>query len=656
MKVWVRTLRDLVLLAMATGSLPSAALAQKPQSQQRAGAPQQQQGLAGPISTPAPVTPPPGTKAEATLLAPFEQGSSFQISPHGGHAATISHKGSRPVIVYDGVPGPIFENFIFPHGGLQPVEFSADGNHFAYCGLSTDHMTIMLDGKELATDADLNQAQFNCTMFFSPNSKHFFYTVNVNKGSSRQGLQYTRFVMDGKTEVKIGGYDNRNIVFSPDGDHFAMVIEDPMLGPNNQAIYKLIVDGKPVPYPGGNPQWSADSKHLYTTAIFNPPHGGASQDLLLDGKPLMRATRITLTVSPVGDMTVALVYVSNNGNPPPLTESWFLVVGGKKVANSEIVRRAGSGSSASIDKVYISPDGKHYAAICNGITGRRYVFADGKKGLEYQRLNGLGGNTLQLTVENRHQTSDSIGFTSPSERTIYIGFNDPSQYLVVGDAEAKAPSSIIGTIVSSTGDHVAVFGQGAPMLDGKFLDLGGPGSGLGQTNWFRFSPDGSHYSFQQGQRMFVDGVPQLAYYFIAGTPAGLWSPDSKHLAYICAPADASAPPNQVGLCLDGKYIGLGQASFGNVTFSPDGSHIYFTQLIAQGGFRLFADGHPVLEGYPTGGGVGSFGKETFEMLPDGTLVLVMQDNAGLKRYAITASPTSSLASLLGAASGLAAKR
>jgi len=35
---------------------------------------------------------------------------------------------------------------------------------------------------------------------------------------------------------------------------------------------------------------------------------------------------------------------------------------------------------------------------------------------------------------------------------------------------------------------------------------------------------------------------------------------------------------------------------------------------------------------------------------------VMQDNAGLKRYAITASPTTSLASLLGAASGLAAKR
>jgi len=164
----------------------------------------------------------------------------------------------------------------------------------------------------------------------------------------------------------------------------------------------------------------------------------------------------------------------------------------------------------------------------------------------------------------------------------------------------------------------------------------------------------AHYSFQQSQRMIVDGVPQLAYYFAGGTQAGLWSPDSKHLAFICAPADPAAPANHVGLCLDGRYIHLGQASFGNVTFSPDSNHVYFTQSIAQGGFRLYADGRPVLEGYPTGGGVGAFGKETFEMHPDGTLVLVAQDNTGLKRYSITASPSSSVAALLGGASGTAA--
>jgi hypothetical protein len=192
------------------------------------------------------------------------------------------------------------------------------------------------------------------------------------------------------------------------------------------------------------------------------------------------------------------------------------------------------------------------------------------------------------------------------------------------------------------------------MLDGKSLDLGGSGPGLAQTTWFRFSPDGSHYSFQQGQRMYLDGVPQLAFSFAGGTPAGLWSPDSKHLVFLCASTDPSAPPNQIGLCLDGKYIGLGQAAFGNVTFSPDSNHVYFAQSISQGGIRVYADGQAVLEGYPVGGGVGSFGSGTYEMHPDGTLVMVVQDNSGLKRYSVTASSSRGIATLLGGAGGTAA--
>jgi hypothetical protein len=66
----------------------------------------------------------------------------------------------------------------------------------------------------------------------------------------------------------------------------------------------------------------------------------------------------------------------------------------------------------------------------------------------------------------------------------------------------------------------------------------------------------------------------------------------------------------------------------------------------QGGFRLIADGHPILDGFPTGGGVGVFAKETFQMQPDGTLLLLAQDNTGLKRYSITPSPNTGVATLL----------
>jgi hypothetical protein len=666
MKPLVRNLASLASVCIVTAFFQSAAsgqsvwdkLKQQAQGQQqkqqqpagskKAGTPQQantaQDNSAGPVS------PPPGTKINGTLLAPYEEGTTFQVSPHGVHAATLSHHGSRPVIIYDGVPGPMFDGFVDLHGGNHPIAFSADGNHFAYCGLMSDHFSVILDGKEVGGGREMSGGQFNCTLFFSPNSRHFFFTNRVGDGGDRQHPPYVRFVIDGKTELKLGIFDDRQMVFSPDGDHFAMVIQDPP-GPNLQSIQHLVVDGKIVPIPGGNPQWSADSKHLYTTASLSTPQGDL-QELFLDGKPLMRASRITLTVPRVGDMTAALVYVTNNGRPMPLTESWFLVVGGKKIPQSEIIRRGGGSSGAGITKVFISPDGKHYAAICTGQTGRIYVFADGKKGLEYQRLNGMGSDTPELKADNPQQAYDMIAFTTESSKVVYKGFNDPREFLVVGDQEMEALRNTSTVVISPTGDHVVATGMGGPLLDGKLLDITGfPATST--VDRFRFSPDGSHYSFtlqaRNGAQIFVDDVPQNGYGWAGGPQGGLWSPDSRHFAYLCRSSNPSADPYESGLCLDGKYIRLGVTSFANLTFSPDGNHVYVTQSMPQGGFRLLVDAHPVLDGFPAGGaGVGMFGKATFQIQPDGTLLLLAQDNTGLKRYSITPSPNTSLATLLGA--------
>lgn len=623
---------------------------QQPQQQagqKKPGAPQQPN--AAQEASSGPVTPPPGTKVDVALLAPYEQGTSFAVSPHGVHAATLSHHGSRPVIIYDGVPGPMFDGFVDLRGGNHPIAFSPDGNHFAYCGLMSDHFSVILDGKEVGGGSAMSAGQFNCTLFFSPNSRHFFFTNRVGDGGDRLHPPYVRFVVDGKTELKLGIFDDREIVFSPDGDRFAMVIQDPP-GPNLQSIQHLVVDGKIVPIPGGNPQWSADSKHLYTTANLSTPQGSL-QELFLDGKPLMRASRITLTVPRVGDMTAALVYVTNNGRPMPLTESWFLVVDGKKIPQSEIIRRGGGSSGAGITKVFISPDGKHYAALCTGQTGRAYVFADGKKGLEYQRLNGMGSDTPELKADSPQQAYDMIAFTTESSKVIYKGFNDPREFLVVGDQEMEALRNTRAVIVSPVGDHVVATGTGGPLLDGKLLDITGFDPAASTVDRFRFSPDGSHYSFalqsRNGSQIFVDDVPQTGFGWAAGPQAGLWSPDSKHFAYICRSSNPSADPNESGLCLDGKYIRLGVTSFANLTFSPDSNHIYVTQWMPQGGFRLLVDAHPVLDGFPAAGaGVGMFAKETFQMQPDGTLLLLAQDNTGLKRYGITPSPNTSVATLL----------
>jgi hypothetical protein len=81
----------------------------------RAQAPRSAQTSSPGADVTGPFTPPAGTKIEPTLLAPMEPGAQFAVSPHGIHMGTVSHSGSRWTVIYDGVPGPKFDQ-IFPQG------------------------------------------------------------------------------------------------------------------------------------------------------------------------------------------------------------------------------------------------------------------------------------------------------------------------------------------------------------------------------------------------------------------------------------------------------------------------------------------------------------------------------------------------------------
>jgi len=80
----------------------------------------------GSVNDKGPFTPPPGTKIDPVVMAPIEQGAAFAVSPHGVHVATVSHAGSRVLIIYDGVPGPKFDQ-LFLQDGAHGVVFSPDG-------------------------------------------------------------------------------------------------------------------------------------------------------------------------------------------------------------------------------------------------------------------------------------------------------------------------------------------------------------------------------------------------------------------------------------------------------------------------------------------------------------------------------------------------
>jgi hypothetical protein len=94
----------------------------------------QQQQPGAQVNDSGPFKPPAGTKIEEKVLAPLQEGASFEVSPHGVHVATVSTDGSRAVVFYDGVVGPKFDQILaLPTGRNARIAFSPDGNRYAYC-------------------------------------------------------------------------------------------------------------------------------------------------------------------------------------------------------------------------------------------------------------------------------------------------------------------------------------------------------------------------------------------------------------------------------------------------------------------------------------------------------------------------------------------
>ena len=604
---------------------------QQPSQQQPGQRPQrpaQQPSSGSSINDSGPFKPPAGTKIEEKILAPLQDRAKFEVSPHGVHVATTETDGSRAVVYYDGVVGPKFDEILPQTGGN--VAFSPDSKRYAYCARLGTQYVVMVDGKELVRSSEANSGRFDeasCQLGFTSNSKHVFWTSNVVLETKR-GSMYRRFWFDGRPSPTGSVTDGPAI--SPDGDHFAygLTISDPY----HQDRYAFAVDGKIAPYMAGSPQWTSDSKHLYTQRSAAPN----GTELLFDGKPIAKAFGFKVYIPPVGDMVA--VVVSGGTNFHPFS---FLVVNGKKVPGSDTVERG------AISKVVFSPDGKHYAAIIGDLNNHLCVMVDGKRGQEYTSI-------------------DKLTFTADSSMVVYTAFVNSKVFVIVGDQEfgqpMGAPVPILSPVGNRVGSLIATDGTPHLLMDRKIAPLNARGG-----SDLSFTPDGAHYAYFAvdglGGRLVIDGAPQPQSSLSGdridmqnvSTLKYIFSADSKHVAHFAVPITPTGD-YQRGVFLDGKYVQISaDGTNTDLTFSPDSKHLFWIHLYGDRPLRVFIDGKPLVDFFAAGNSVGMVAG-WWDFGQDGTLSFLAQDENSLKRITLTLSDQTNLATMLGGGGVVAARQ
>jgi WD40 repeat protein len=554
-------------------------------------------------------------KVESQLLLPPEPGMQYAISPKGLHVAAVVLRGSRQVLVYDGTDGPRFDQVLdlSTRGGGGKVSWSDDGSRYAYHGKLGQEYVVIVDGKEVSRgpwSPDL-QAQGRTPVWelgFSPGSKHWYLITET----MTPGRTNYRMLLDG-----VPGPLSQQVVsplWSPDGEHHTYIQKiDP--GTIPQVRYALIVDGKPAPYLAGDMQWTGDSKHLITKR----PIAGANDEVLADGQPLMRVPGgAQLTMAPVGPGMLGRAMATFEGG----ARGYFLLVGNRKAVGSECTNTGG------LDAVYMSPDGKHYAARC----AMSFMYIDGKKGQEYPE----GISHLVWTADGR---------------PVYSGRTNQRAFMIIGDQESNAYSWILDVPPTTReeqrsyaaapipavvrGTHVAYIARPnandamatVVVVDGKAM----PSVAASEVS---LSPDGTRFAYLSGRHpgtfITVDGTaydkaavePGIGRVGFQGTIH--WSPDSKHVAWITA-----APNN--GVMLDGKLLPTPRMTrFAHFTAT---GHLVYLARGEGAEHQVYVDGKRVLT-LPQNLPLENEADIYWRFGEDGSVSFVAQDNEGMKRYRI----------------------
>ncbi len=559
-------------------------------------------------------------KLDEQVVAPNEQGMAYSISPKGAHVVAITQKGTRWVVLHDGVSGPLFDQIISGGGGGR-ISFSPDGTRFAYVGRQGQEWVAMVDGKEvLRRPIGTNQTVLRgagLAIQFTPNGKHWF--LHYNNGSESNPLaDPPRMIWDGVVGP-VGG--NNDIVVSADGERYAYTVANPA-NPNQMV---LMVDGKPAPTLGFTPVFTGDGLHLYTQRITIPRVGPQVTELLLDGRPIIRAFKTEVFTAPVGSLAVIKV-----GRNDPSGGTTFLHVNGVKVPGSE---------TNNMGPIRFSADGKHWAATL-GMPGQpNYMIVDGVKQREYASM-------------------DTVRFTDTG-KPVYVVAAGAKSFVITGDQESE--NGYLGglfPIALGKGGrvgYIASLNQAIVVVeDSKVTQLPGRMS----ITEFSFSPDGLHSAYAVTGAgggpgtVMVDHKPQAVASMTPfaqvrnGDPVQyIWSPDSKYTMHYGYPGTNYT--GQFGLLLGDKHVAHGATPRIELPiFTPDAKHLFWIAGAPNNqDMQVFLDGKVVYE-FDGQGHEPLRDKGNWQMGADGTLTFIVQTVEGFKRVRVTPGPDNGVEAMI----------
>jgi thiol-disulfide isomerase/thioredoxin len=582
-------------------------------------------------------------KVEETVLGPTDIGGIFAVSPTGAHVAYVGTKGTKLFVAVDGVAGPEFDELFLPHmgrytaptnagvhaasrGGLTqipgvPVVFSDTGAHHAYVGRQGENYVVIHDDKEIGRGPVKSLNLGNGPLTISPGGRQVIWA----ESDQSQPRTTVRLLISGKPGPWFQPVQGLTTpVISPDDSRHAYVLPN-TLGSNKQV---LIVDGKDAGYFGGQPVFTADSGTLLTVSNV----GGAT--LLANGKPaLPPGVQITkVVVAPVGKRYAAIIRLMTQGNKAVDV----LYVDGEQVPGSQHAQ-----------DVWFSPNGKRYAAVCRNAFG----------GTPTMVIDGDAYPFTRIDPQPPYWTADS-------SKMIFTGATAEGEFLVVEDDMYPHTRPLMAIVVAEEGDRFAwgTIGAGA---DGHSIVIGNKAvlpAGVYPVSKFMFSADGSRFGFltarvgrSDASGILIDGVilpgilPGNFVTWFTNSSTALspfaFSRDGKHVAHIGVPSGARA----FSMFVDGQAAHRDSGTVYYPTFTPDSKHLFW--IAAEPGSRPEAMSVVHLDGQPVARGNAHFFKEmknTFTVDKDGVATFLAVDGNTAKRYRITPSPDTSVATMLAA--------